>query len=162
WPQADGMLLANAVDPEQVMEPMIGSHDYTMDTASFGIITGPYDHTRPLAYWKAVDGDTGNGEEGAAYSERVELVPDVPSTTNSKANVDRTIKAGLTDFSFDTYDNFKAASRLAENMAEGAAIQAAIALVMEHEGSSVSAIQGFVDAQADAMIDSPFGPQRAS
>lgn len=129
-----GTMLVRTVEPEQVLEP-VGQDP---EVHSFGIYNKREDLQQVTAYHVALDGNAGNGEEVPAD----EIV-------HSKVNVDRLVKRGLTDFCFDTYDQLKSASRLLENMTEGAAIQASIALLRQHEGTSSAGVSEFIGSIAD-------------
>lgn len=129
-----GMLEALTFEPEHVGEPP----NLNLDTDKYGIITPKGNTTQVQAFWVAYDGDFGSGEE-----------IDASEVLHTKVNVDRAIKRGLPDFSFDTYDAIKSVSRLLENMSEGAAIQASIALLRSHEGSGYQQVAEFQDSVKD-------------
>ncbi|HEX5271641.1 MAG TPA: phage portal protein, partial [Gemmataceae bacterium] len=131
---SNGTLVVRTVEPEQVLEPV----NYIPDTDSFGVFNDIDDLQTITGFWVSYDGDSGNGEE-----------VDAQDMVHVKCNVDRMVKRGLTDFSYDAYDNLKSAGRLLENMTEGGAIQASIALLRQHEGSSSSVVSDFVTAAAD-------------
>jgi Phage portal protein, lambda family len=140
----EGMLHIRQVLPEQIMEPA------GMDpgTQSFGVLTGPEDLERAVAYWICYDGDAGRPDDpDGVPAEEVCFI---------KVNVDRGVKRGLSDFSFDTYDGINSAQHLQENMTEGAAIQASIALIRQHEASIQSEIAGFVEGGANGGNPSPY------
>jgi len=142
FPQSDGILLLRQVLPEQILEPP----DRDLATASFGILNHADDIENPLAYWVCLDGDAGRGEE-----------VDAREIYHLKLNVDRYVKRGLTDFSFDTYDTLKGAQRLIENLSEGSAVQAAIALIRQHDQSISSEVSDFVGSIADYVESNPYG-----
>lgn len=134
FPDDDGMLLLRQVLPEQVMEP-VGSKPAT---DSFGIYNAPEDLLTITGYNVCLDGDASHAED-----------VDPAEMVHVKLNVDRMVKRGLSDFSFDTYDTLRGAQRLLENLSEGAAIQASIALIRQHDQAVQSEVQGFVTANQD-------------
>jgi hypothetical protein len=140
----DGMLLVRPVEPEWVLEPP----GYDPAVSSFGILTEREDVMSVTGFNVAYDGNAGNGETvGAAEMQHV------------KINVDSTVKRGLTDLCFDTYDSFKSGQALLESLSEGSAVQASIALVRQHDQAVQSEVAGFVNAGSDyTEPDGPLGP----
>ncbi len=130
----DGMLTLRAVNPEQVLEPPA----MRPETDSFGILTQEDDTLSVTGYWVAYDGNASAGEEVPA-----------DEMLHSKANVDREVKRGLSDFSYDTYDAIKSVGSLLEAMSEGSAIQASIAFFRQHEGSGIDQVSEFLGAVKD-------------
>ena len=142
----EGVLRVRSILPEQVMEP---AANIPYDRGSFGVLTEPEDLERPTGYWVCYDGDSGRPDD-----------PDgVPADEIShiKVNVDRGVKRGLSDFSFDTYDSINSAQHLQENMTEGAAIQASLALIRQHDQSVQAEISGFASVGGGASPDLPNG-----
>ncbi len=133
-PDDGGMLEVDQILPEQVMEPP--SNDPR--TTSFGCINELGRLEKIVGYNLCLDGDQSQGMEVSAE----EIV-------HVKINVDRMVKRGLSDFSFDTYDTLRGAQRLLENLSAGSAVQASIALIRQHEQSTQAEVQGFVTANSD-------------
>ena len=142
----EGMLSVRQVLPEQIMEPAAG---IPYERGSFGILTPPEDLEKPESYWICYDGDAGRPDDpdGVPASEVVFL----------KLNVDRGVKRGLSDFSFDTYDSINSGEHLNQNMVEGAAIQASIALIRQHDQSTQAEISGFAQVGSGTSADLPNG-----
>ena len=143
--ESTGLTESRTVEPEQCMMPtqdIVGKAD--IEHYSFGIRTRPRDVQTPEAYWfRYLDG-SGDGEE----------VP-VSEVVHCKVNVKRSIKRGVTDFWGDTYRSLTAASKLRRNLEEGAAVQAAIAFIRQHEMALQPTVQAFVDGQADFQRVNP-------
>lgn len=132
---ADGDLAVRVVEPEQVLD----APHLSPEEGKYGVITDADDRERVEAFWVCYDGDAGDGEEVPA-----------DEVVHVKVNVDRTVKRGMTDFAFDTHDTIRSAQRLLEAMAEGAAIQASIALVRSHQGSGKEQVEDFVGSLASS------------
>lgn len=130
----DGLLKVRPVGPELVVEPT----NMDFDTQSYGVETDPDDTHEVLGYHVAYDGNNADAE----------FVP-AGEMVHWKLNAPRQVKRGLSDLSFDTMDLLKSSGRLLENTAEGTAIQASIALIMEHDGASKSEVEEFVSASSD-------------
>jgi hypothetical protein len=139
-PDEPGRLAVRIVDPSQVIQPA-----GDLDEVSFGVLTRRDDVEGVVGYAVSYDGNSSD----------FETVP-AREMLHFKANVPRAVKRGLTDLCFDTYDALKTAGRLLQNMGEGGAIQAAIAMIRQHETALADAAQGFVDAQADYDAQNPF------
>src|SRR5262249_51398612 len=72
---------------------------------------------------------------------------DADQLQHFKVNVHRLGKRGLTDFCFSTYDALRAAEKLRNNMAEGAAVQSALAFIRQHESATQNQVQQFLNNQ---------------
>lgn len=141
--QREGFTAVRNVDASQLVEPT--GNNIPFELGSFGCINVEDDLEDIESYWVSYNGNNSEGEEVPA-SEMVHY----------KINVDNEIKRGMSDFTFDTYDNIKAVGRLMENMLEGSAVQAAIAMILQHEAALPSEVQAFDDAQADFATPNPF------
>ncbi len=105
-------------------------------------------------YWAGNPENPAEGDEvaparwalGPALNEAGEVLDEM---VHAKVNTKRSIKRGLTDFSFDTYDTLNSATKLRRNAGEGAAIREAIAGIREHVARPVSEVQTFQQAQID-------------
>ena len=106
----------------------------------------PEDVETVLEYHLAA-ADPTNGQVG-------EYVP-VEEILHLKINVDRNIKRGLTDFCFDTLAALRRATKLQRNLSESAAIQAAIAEIVQFETARKSDVEDYVDARADYTFNRP-------
>lgn len=132
--QADGTVELRTVEPDQLTIPPDGDpRDY-----SFGVHTEPRDPQKPLAYWLQFGDTPSDGEE---------FTPD--EVLHIKRNAPRGVKRGWPDFCFDTGDALRLAGILRENLVEGAAIQAAIVGVRQHESGTQTEIQAFVDDESE-------------
>lgn len=148
FPQASGRLHVRTVEPEQIFQPP-GSD---LPHFSYGIETDPDDVFDIKGYFVSYIAPAGKQEsDGAFLGERV----DADEMLHIKCNVKRAIKRGLSDFSYDTLDAFMVASKLRANMGEGAAVQAAIAGIRQHESSSAAQVETFVQSQIDYSTYSP-------
>jgi hypothetical protein len=146
--QEDGSTMVRVVEPEQVFMPPGGSlYDF-----SYGIKTDPDDVCNILGYSVAYVASA--GEDGSSNPMSAEEVP-ADEMIHMKVNVKRNIKRGLSDFSYDTLDAFATATKLRTNLGEGAAVQAAIAGVRQHDASSVGQVDTFINAASDYTQYSP-------
>ena len=135
----NGRLIVRTIEPEQVWQPP-GS---MQDEWSYGIQTDPEDVQSIVAYhasYLAGPGDH-HGKMG-------EIIP-AAEVHHHKENVKRTIKRGLTDFAFSTHEALEIADKLRRNLGEGAAVQAAIAGIRQHDQSSTSQVTAFANALTD-------------
>ncbi len=125
-------------EPEQLTEPPVECLEHG-ESAEFGVITPREDAQQSLGYW-VQHGDTRDDGE--------RLPPD--RVTHLKRNARRSMKRGITDFCFDALDAMYLAGRLRTNLAEGAAQQAGIVGVRQHESGSRDDIQkAWADDPAD-------------
>jgi hypothetical protein len=146
--QEDGSTMVRVVEPEQVFMPPGGSlYDF-----SYGIKTDPDDVCNIIGYSVAYVASA--GEDGSSNPMAAEEVP-ADEMIHMKVNVKRNIKRGLSDFSYDTLDAFATATKLRTNLGEGAAVQAAIAGVRQHDASSVGQVDTFINAASDYTQYSP-------
>ena len=142
FPQDDGMTLVRTVEPEHVIEPP----DQPRDIGSYGIIVDPEDLWDVRGYYVSYSGSADDGEylhSSQVWHHRTEFT-------------DRQVKRGIPDFAFDTLDLYKTVGRLLENTGQGAAIQAAIAFVRQHESASPAAVNSFIGSLADYQQTQPF------
>ena len=141
FPLGNGMTQWRFAEPEQLTQPP-GSD---MDEYSFGVRTKRSDLQNPLAYWIAWNETIANGDELPA--ERV---------THFRRNSKRTIKRGLPEFAFDTFDSLDQATKLRGNMADAAAEQAAIVAVMKFKQGTQSEIQAVATGESDFFVPDPY------
>lgn len=140
FPQGDSLPEVRTVEPEQVRQPPGESHE----DWSFGIRTDPEDVQKPLEYFVSRLDNTQEGD----FVEPEDMV-------HCKVNVKRSIKRGLTDFAFSTADSLDVADRLRKALGEGAAIQAAIAEIVQYESATNSQVQSLIDSQKEFSRTSP-------
>lgn len=138
--QGDGSTIVHTIEPEWIVEPPDGDREIN----SFGFYNDRDDLLTITGAWVTPDGDSSHGE----------FVP-ASELDHSKCNVDRIIKRGLPDFSFDTYDTFKRVNRLLANLTEGGAIQAAIAFIRQHETATPAQVGDFLSAQSNYQFNNP-------
>lgn len=152
FPQADGSLTIRTIEPEMVYQP--GGSDIA--EWSYGIQTEPDDVFSIKAYH--IDYRASGGQDKSEPSIG-EIVP-AENICHIKVNVKRSIKRGLTDFSFETLDAFIQAGKLRKNLGEGAAVQAAIAAVRQHESTAVDQVQDFINDAVDYSTSTYPGRQQ--
>lgn len=152
FPQPDGKLMIRTIEPEMIYQP-VGTD---IQEWSYGIQTDPDDVFTIKAYHVDYRASGGQAEPNPAWGE---IVP-AESVIHIKVNVKRSIKRGLTDFSFETLDAFSQAGKLRRNLGEGAAVQAAIAAVRQHETSSVDQVTDFINDATDYSVNSYTGRQQ--
>lgn len=141
------------IEPEMIFQKPDGS----FDEWSYGIKTDPDDVQKVEAYY--VDYYAPGGEDKKDGPLTGEEVP-ADRIVHVKINVPKSVKRGLSDFSYDTLDNFSIAQKLRKNLGEGAAVQAAIAAVREHETADADQVDDFVDDMIDySVVNSPAGRQ---
>ena len=151
FPQEDGKMIIRTVEPEQIFQPGQSSYDW-----SYGIQTDPDDVFDIKAYH--VHYLAPGGEHDA--TDRMGEVVDAKNIVHIKVNVERAIKRGLSDFSYDTLDAFQQAGKLRRNLGEGAAVQAAIAAIRQHDAASSSQVETFVQAAIDYSTSGMGGRQQ--
>ena len=153
FPQADGSLFIRTVEPEQVYQP--GGTD--LNEWSYGIQTEIDDICEIKNYH--IDYRASGGEEKQEGFTQGEIVP-AEKIIHIKINVKRSIKRGLSDFAFETLDSFTQAGKLRKNLGEGAAVQAAIAAVRQHESSSIDQVTDFISDATDYSSTNIMGRQQ--
>ena len=144
FPLSSGLTAWRWMEPEQVIQPA-GSE---LKEWSFGIQnpTDPYDVETRLAFYFCPNGNNSDGEEVPGHDVICHM-----------ANVDGTVKRGIPALAYDTYDFLKIASRLIDNMTEGAAIQASIAYIREWESPVTGDMASdFVTSDADYNETNPW------
>lgn len=152
FPQPSGRLLIRTIEPEQIYQPP--SSDFA--EWSYGIQTELDDVFTILAYH--VDYEAPRGSEEAHRERTGEVVP-ASDIVHIKCNVKRSIKRGLSDFSYDTLDTFVTAGKLRKNLGEGSAVQSAIAAIRQHETATKEQVEDFVQENIDYTAYSGI-PQR--
>jgi len=145
--ELDGDCWVRTREPEQnVYDPRLFAEAYKrgiIDAAgenpqagSFGILTDLEDTQTVLGYWFRHLTDAG----GEFYpAERI---------IHRKINTKRSIKRGLTDFCFSTYDALSVGNKLRRNMAMGAAVQAALAGIVQHQTATIPQVNSYMAATA--------------
>lgn len=152
FPQADGNLMVRTIEPEQVFQPP----DSQLAEWSYGIKTSVDDVFEVEAYYVSYLASLGQKSSDTLGEE----VP-AEQVIHLKANVKRAIKRGLPDFSYDTLDAFNVASKLRQNLGEGAAVQAAIAGIRQYEAASSVQVDTFLQQQVDyTQYDAMTGKQQ--
>lgn len=141
FPQKSGNLMVRTIEPEQVFQPP----DSTLAEWSYGIKTETDDVFQVEAYWVSYAAPGGHKGETPVIGEEVPA----ENVIHLKANVKRSIKRGLPDFSYDTLDAFNIASKLRVNLGEGAAVQAAIAGIRQYDAASSAQVDTFLQQQVD-------------
>src|SRR5215469_942183 len=145
FPQQNGLTYTRTVGPAQLIQPA----NSTPEEWSFGKknpIGEEHDVQKVLAYYVCYDGNNTHGIEVPA-GDMIEHL----------SNVDRDVKRGLPDLAYDTYDFLKVAGRLIGNMAEGSAIQAAVAEIRQWEGPVTGdQASDFVAANTDYTMPNPW------
>ncbi len=144
-PREDGWTDFRTAEPEQLTQPPQEALRDDED-GLFGVITPKDDVQLKLGYWIYWGDSVNDGER--VQPERI---------THLRRNVKRSMKRGLPDFCFDTYDALDLASKLRTNLSDGAAQQAAIVGIRQHDVNVQSEIQAFVDDQAEWEEQGPNG-----
>lgn len=132
----DGGTEVRTAEPEQLTCPP--GEDQTGEW-SFGILTPDDDVQVPEKY--NIQWSSGNPED------RDEFTPD--EVTHFRRNVKRSMKRGITDFSFSQLDALELADRLRTNLGDAAAQQASIVGIRQHSAGTQQQIQAFVDGDKD-------------
>lgn len=133
YPGKDGWTEFRVQEPEQLTQPPGSGPEYL-----FGILTPKNDTQKHERYYIQFGDSPDQGEE---Y--------DADEVTHFRRNVRRSMKRGVTDFCFDTYDALSLAGKLRTNLADTAAQQASIVAVRQHESGTKEDLQAFVDDDAD-------------
>ena len=151
FPQEDGNMKVRTIEPEQVFQPP----GTMLAQWSYGIKTAVDDVFEVEAYYVSYLASLGQ-KDAETLGEEV----DAEQVIHLKANVKRSIKRGLPDFSYDTLDAFNIASKLRQNLGEGAAVQAAIAGIRQYEAASSVQVDTFLQGQIDySQYDALTGKQ---
>jgi hypothetical protein len=147
FPQPDGSLTVRTVEPEQIVQP--GNSQF--QNWSYGIETEEDDVFAIKNYHVHYAAPGGEKESTPTMGE---IVP-ASEVVHLKVNVKRSIKRGLSDFSYETLDAFHSAGKLRRNLGEGAAVQAAIAAIRQHDTSTASQVETFIQSAVDYSISDP-------
>lgn len=144
-----GMMEVRAVEPEQVFMKPGG----TLDFWSYGMENESGDVTKIKNFYVSyVAPDMkADPKEAAGLKGVGDTVPG-KEMIHYKCNVVKNVKRGMTDFSFDTLELFQIAGKLRRNIGSGAAAQAAIAAIRQHELSTSETVQSFIDNLTDYSI----------
>lgn len=125
----DGIPEVRIREPEDLTQPP----NEKFSEYSFGIRVDPKDIQKHLAYYLRHGPETMEGEE--LSPERV---------LHIRRNSKRTIKRGVTDFSFSTYDSLFLGNTLIMNLSDAACQQASIVGVREHQVGNKDDIETFI------------------
>lgn len=141
-----GKLRIRPIDPEHLIQPP--GTDFR--EWSFGIQTDLDDIFNVKAYhvhYFAPGGETSDDAPG-------NMGEDVPAedVVHIKVNVPKTVKRGLSDFSYDTLERFNQSRKLLTNLGDGAAVQAAIAGIRQHDTATSSQVDDFVQNLIDYSV----------
>lgn len=131
----DGATRIRFVEPDQVSTPAERASD---PAAGFGVVTERHDVETVRGYF--IDGRW----------------VDAADVQHRKANVDENARRGLPLF-YPVRKNLRRAEKLLRNMSVVAEIQSAIAIIRKHAHSTRTAVQQFVQGQADASAARPGG-----
>jgi len=138
---------ARTVEPDQIVAPRdsyaldrwLGYADSRPTSWSFGVHTSRDDTDEPLGFHVVYPSDSGRYD----YVPAIVGHPANPTKTMvfAKRNTPRTVKRGLSDFLPITGDVGRAA-KLKRNMADAAALQAAIAWIVENPANVSAPVAG--------------------
>ena len=133
--QSNGKLNIRTIEPEQIFQPP----GHELADWAYGIKTDLDDVFNVRAYYVHYLAPGGKEDAQGGIGE------EVPSedVVHIKCNVKRAIKRGLSDFSYETLDAFMVAAKLRQNLGEGAAVQAAIAGIRQHDNNTVGQVETF-------------------
>lgn len=134
----NGWTMARFIEPEFVRNPPSAGPDW-----QYGIQKDAKDNETPLAYYVC---DPENEHEGQIVS--------ASQVLHYKRNVDASISRGLSDL-FPLRDDFEGVDRLLRNTREGAAVQAAIAMVREHSQASADTVGDFISGRREYQRMNP-------
>jgi hypothetical protein len=153
--RADGTIDARVIEPEQVVEPAsagpledwLGIAEQFESSWSFGVHTLRGASDRPLGYHVIFDA------EGREW----EYFP-AASVEHIKRNVPRSAKRGVSDL-FSIEGDLEREAKLRRNTAEGAALQAAVAWILQAPpGATRGQMQGIGLGEGSAGFDRPARP----
>lgn len=137
-----GITVVRFVEPEQVRRPMGSPPEW-----SWGIHTDPDDIESIISYAVEYRGDSIDWHDVAAD----EII-------HGKANVDRTIKRGISDF-YCTREGLEGIRKLRRALRVGAAMQASIPWIEQYDVARQTAVQAGVNAMIDQLqpqVNNPF------
>lgn len=129
------------VEPEHVICPPGHSGDPDW---MFGVHNVPGDVQQHDRYFYQTGENTTEGREIGA-----------DAMVHYRRNTKRSIKRGFPDFSFDAFDSLDSASKLRKAIALGAALQASIAGIRQHENATKAQVQNFASALEDWSRTNP-------
>lgn len=154
-PRPDGTVDARVIEPEQVVEPArpgpledwLGIAEQFESSWSFGVHTARGAADRPLGYHVIFD----------AQGREWEYFP-AGSVEHIKRNVPRSAKRGVSDL-FPIEGDLEREAKLRRNTAEGAALQAAVAWILQAPpGATRGQMQGVGLGEGPAGFDRPARP----
>jgi hypothetical protein len=143
FPSEDGYLQFRSIEPELVCMP----YDATFFEWSFGIKTDVIDTQNIKGYNVRYNGP--NGSVGPDTFVEADKIKHIKMFCTEK------MKRGEPAFAFSTAEMFNLSLKLTRNVGEGSAIQAAIAAIREHDGSTAAQIDDFLDTQKSGY---PYAP----
>lgn len=142
-PQEDGHLAVRFVEPECITQP----GGTTQEEYLFGIKTDPLDTQNIKEY--------NIRYYAAEYQGIIDDAVKSDYMIHLKINCNEAMKRGIPDFAFSTLEMFNLAAKMQRNIGEGAAVQAAIAAIRQHEDATVSQVQDFIDTQVGSQPSTP-------
>lgn len=153
FPQFSGKLYVRTVEPEQIIQKPNAS----FQEWSYGIQTDEDDVFNIKNYFVLYMAPGGQDSPSPNMGE------DVPASqmVHLKCNVKQAIKRGLADFSYDTLEAFSQSGKLRRNLGEGAAIQAAIAAIRQHDVATAGQVETFVQNAIDYSVSNLPGQRSA-
>lgn len=148
FPNDDGTTDVRVVEPDQMTAPPSGIEfevngrcmvtTGNFETEGFGVISPKDDAQNPIAYYIQRGDTVADGD--VVGTDRI---------THIRSNVWRTSKRGVPDILLDTLDAVRLANTLRGNLGEGAAQQAAIASITQHQSGSRDEIQSYNNELGD-------------
>ncbi|AWM41755.1 Phage portal protein, lambda family [Gemmata obscuriglobus] len=139
---SDGLPYVRHIEPELIRTP--DGHS-TLDPFGWGVITAEGDDEREEGLWLCDPANVSRGRQ-VASSEYVRM----------KANVDRTVKRGLSDF-FPVGEQLRKVLGLLDNMAHVARVQAAIAWWEQYPNATLDQVINSVRMGEDYSRVKPAG-----
>ena len=143
FPQSDGDIALRFIEPECIVAPY-QSRD---EEWSLGIKTDPTD-TQNRKWYNIRYCD----ESGQLIDERVKA----KWIIHYKLNASAASKRGMPSFSYATLESFNQALKLKTALGTGAAVQASIAGIREHNSATEAQIEGFIDDTLTNLPGMPF------
>ena len=143
WMTRDG-LVVNFIEPECIILPM-QNMDNPMEW-TLGIRTDAHNIQKVLAY--SVLNFLSDGTQ--EY-----LIIDAKEIEHMKINCSSNSKRGIPSIAFDTLQALNAAQALANNLAENCAVNAAIALIRQHEVATQGQVEDFIQTQLGQNLPYP-------
>lgn len=141
-PDAAGITQFRFAEAEQLTQPPAT----TPEEWSFGIRVHPDDVQTPLGYWIRWSENAADGQEFAANV-----------VTHFRRNAKRTIKRGVPEFAFSTFDAFDHAAKLLDNMGDASVQRESIVATMQFDTGTRSEIQAVHTSGSDYYVPDEYG-----